>query len=387
LGVWGVRTPADLALAVLFLLLPMAVWVAPSPLRDLYAYPRALILLWNLALFWWLTVHCGRSAPLRTLCAGGFVAVGTAIALAGLFGTRWDVKSPLLSAALDRLPKFLVGVFAGAQEGFSPNQLAGTLLYVLPFAAAWLLFVLYRRQAGATLLLAAAAGLMLLVTLISQSRAGLAGLAAAGIILVLCPWRWGRRLLGAGLFLAAAVLMLIPSTSLLVQVDNLTKAQGVYGSLSIAGRLEIWSRAIPAFADFFFTGVGLGAFRGVVQQLYPLYLFPADLDIAHAHNFFLQSGLDFGVFGLAALLALYLLASVQCLHLWRTPLFEGHRAWALGLFAALGGQAVYSMADAVAMGSKTNLLFWWLLALIFGLTAAWPRPARSLVAPLVTPKG
>ena len=72
--------------------------------------------------------------------------------------------------------------------------------------------------------------------------------------------------------------------------------------------------------------------------------------------------------GLAALLAIYLLAGERCWTLDRTPLFDGHRAWSAGLLAALLGQAVYSLADAVALGSKTNLLLWFLLGLIFGLS-------------------
>jgi O-antigen ligase len=272
-----------------------------------------------------------------------------------------------VSTTLPRLPQFPPGVFAGAQEGFSPNQLAGTLLYVLPFAAMWMAAEVRRRRSVLSLLPAAATGIMLLVLLVSQSRAGLVGLAASALLVALVPHRWGRWLPAAGLILIVLAAALLPVSSFLMQVDDATKVQGAYGSLSIAGRLEIWSRAAQAVQDFPFTGVGLGAFRGIVHQVYPLFLIPPGYDIAHAHNFFLQSFLDFGIFGLPAIAALYGLACVQCLHLWRTPLFPDHRAWALGLFASLCGQAVYSMADAVAMGSKTNLLFWWLLALIFGL--------------------
>jgi putative inorganic carbon (HCO3(-)) transporter len=170
--------------------------------------------------------------------------------------------------------------------------------------------------------------------------------------------------------LGVAVVVFFPVTEFLVALDDTTKVQGAYGSLSISGRLEIWARAVAALRDFPLTGVGLGAFRAIVHAVYPLYLIPPDYDIAHAHNFFLQAGLDFGLFGLIAVVALYLLAAVQCSALWRTRLFAEHQAWGLGLLAALLGQAVYSLADAVAMGSKPNLLLWWLLGLIFGLTGS-----------------
>lgn len=42
-----------------------------------------------------------------------------------------------------------------------------------------------------------------------------------------------------------------------------------------------------------------------------------DFDIAHAHNFFLQTALDSGLPGLLALLAIYMVAVVQIVGLWR----------------------------------------------------------------------
>lgn len=387
LGVWFPRTPADWPLLLLILLLPLAVWVAPADLRARYAWPRALILFWNLALFALAATHSRRGNRLRTLTAGGLVLLGAGIAAAALFGTHWDTKSPLLTALLERLPRLPTALFGAADEGFSPNQVAGTLLYALPPALAWLAVAVRRRRPLPIAALALACAVMGLVMAATQSRAGLAGLAAALLILLLWPWRWGRRLLGIGAAAILAALIFLPIPDLLTALDDTTKVQGAYGSLSIAGRMEIWARAARALADFPLTGVGLGAFRGVVHQLYPLYLIPPDYDIAHAHNFFLQSGLDLGLLGLVAVLALYLLAGERCWTLDRTPLFDGHRAWSAGLLAALLGQAVYSLADAVALGSKTNLLLWLLLGLIFGLSdsSAFPRRGmRSADEALVT---
>jgi putative inorganic carbon (HCO3(-)) transporter len=354
LGYWIVRTPADWALALLVLLLPLAVWVAPFGLRTAYAYPRSLIIAWNLAFF-------------STIV----------IATAALFGTRWEVKVPLLTAWLDQLPHPLRNAFSGAQEGFSPNQVAGTLLYVYALALVLLWMEVRQRRWTRVLVLAGACTIMGVVMLATQSRAGFAGLMTSIAILLLWPHIWGRWLLAAGIVVALASLLLLPVRDVLVAVDDTTKVQGIYGSLSIAGRLEIWSRALEALQDFPFTGVGLGSFRGIVHEIYPLYLIPADYNIAHAHNFFLQSGLDFGLGGLVAVLAIYCVAAVQCAALWRTPLILFHRQLGAGLLAALFGQAVYGLADAVTFGSKTNVLFWWLLGLVFGITAGIGRTHRD----------
>ena len=84
---------------------------------------------------------------------------------------------------------------------------------------------------------------------------------------------------------------------------------------SLAGRQEIWSRALYAIQDFPLTGTGPGLFRELVPPLYPLFRLSSDKDIAHAHNQWLQTALDFGLPGLIAYLALWL-GLVGCL--WRT---------------------------------------------------------------------
>jgi O-antigen ligase len=125
--------------------------------------------------------------------------------------------------------------------------------------------------------------------------------------------------------------------------------------------------------------MGLGTFRVLVHLLYPMPGVPPTFDVAHAHNFFLQTGLDFGVPGLAALLLLYVAAVVQLVRLafvprqnpiWSPFPFVTPRVLAIGWMGCLVGQTVYSLFDAVAMGSKPNFIWWWWLALIFA-TANW----------------
>ena len=75
-------------------------------------------------------------------------------------------------------------------------------------------------------------------------------------------------------------------------------------------RLEIWSRALYMLQDFPFTGIGMGAFRQVANLLYPFFLAGPDAEIPHAHNIFLQVGVDLGLPGLIAWLALLILVCV-----------------------------------------------------------------------------
>jgi len=140
----------------------------------------------------------------------------------------------------------------------------------------------------------------------------------------------------------------------------------VVGDIIIAGRLEIWSRALYAVRDFPVTGCGLGAFRKVAWILYPLFSTYPNTDFAHAHNIFLQTALDLGIPGLVAYLALLGLWGFTC---WekahsQDPLI---RWTALGLLASMIALHAYGLTDALALGSKPGVVLWFGLGLVAAL--------------------
>ncbi len=72
---------AGLALWFWFLvMLPISVWVAPASFRDLYSWPRALILVWNFCLFWSVLAHASQSRRGLGWLLVGWVAAIQAIA-------------------------------------------------------------------------------------------------------------------------------------------------------------------------------------------------------------------------------------------------------------------------------------------------------------------
>jgi len=349
-------------------MLPVSVWAAPGPLREEYATPRALILVWNFFLFWTVVSHASRRRELFNLCVAGFGGIGVGIAVAALFGTQWINKFPMVGPLLTRLPKPLLGIFAGAEEGFSPNQLAGTLLYILPIFVALACYgIFYERNKWRNWLpVGLAAGVMGLLLIFSQSRGGLLGFATALTLMLLVNRRWGRWVLGIGVILIVLALPVIPFESIFSATEDLTANLGS-GVLSLKGRPEIWNRALMAIGDFPFTGLGLGTFRRIVHIFYPFFSISASFDIGHAHNFFLQTALDTGLPGLISLLSLYCIAIFQSIRLWKSGL-SVNRIWAIGMFGSLAAQIVYGLFDAVAMGAKTNFLFWYQMALLFAIT-------------------
>lgn len=378
LGFWLKRTPIDGPLFLLFLvLLPIAIWVPNEALRSLYSLPRAGIMVWCFCLFWVVVVYVGGSARHESVLVGAYFSVGVLVAVAALLGTEWVSKLPLLTPLLGLLPTVLVGQFEGAESGFSPNQVAGTLLYILPLLLALIIGEWRQERRRDVLTISClAATLMGLVIVATQSRAGIVGLGVSILILVLAPHRWGRGVLLAGAIGILLTLLVFPVGDFLVSLDAATRSDIVNSGVNMSARFEIWQRAVFGIYSFPFTGMGLGTFRQIAPDLYPFSTIPPSYDIAHAHNFFLQVALDFGLPGLISVLAIYLLAVAQAVSLWKSHSYTEGQIWAIGFLAVLGGQTVYSMADAVAMGAKTHFVFWYFLALLFGIAQGLPRTVQ-----------
>ena len=124
------------------------------------------------------------------------------------------------------------------------------------------------------------------------------GVLAMGLALLTRRWMLAAV---AGLLGSMALLILAP-ISLIDLLSDAPPVEAIGGMGGLGFRQEVWTQAINGIHDFVFTGMGLGTFREIVRILYPLSIDPG-YDIGHAHNFFLQSGLDFGLPGLIAVIA------------------------------------------------------------------------------------
>jgi putative inorganic carbon (hco3(-)) transporter len=364
LGLWRVQTPADWPLILLFLvMLPISVVVAPPLLREAYSIPRAVILIWNFCLFSLAVTYVSQSPTLLNGFAGFLIAITSLIAMLAPLGIKWVEKAPGMAYAFTVIPSPLIGVFRGAESGFSPNQVAGAILCAFPLTVALASASIVRRRISIwQMLLLLSVVCMGLVLMLTQSRAGLLGASMGLVGMGLLTQRWGRWTLAG---LSSVVLLTAPLWfQLLDGYDGRLPVDSIVAIDSFVSRQEIWNRAYAGISDFALTGMGLGTFRSVVWLLYPLFLTPTGYDIAHAHNLFLQQALDFGLPGLVALVAAYLIVWVQIISIYRAG--KRWRVWSYGFAGCLISQTIYSQFDVVAMGSKPNFLFWLLLALILG---------------------
>lgn len=371
-GRFFVPTPVDWPLAGLALMGLVSLYATPD---LLFSLPKVVGLAYGLAVFaavvFTVQTRPGRLWPAAALLLlSGLVVVGL-----GSVGVRWTNKFDQLDALLARLPPRLLAL-PGAEAGVSPNEVAGVLLWVLPVGVALSVALLghgralWRQRGGATAVLVvlfvwgatAAMGLMMLLT---QSRAGLLGLLAGlGLLLLLALGRV-RWWLAAGLLLALLLAgTAVWQTGSEALVASFTAQAGERSLETMAGRVEIWERAVYGLQDFALTGMGMNMFRVHVFTYYPTFFLNRDSDFAHAHNHFLQAGLDLGLPGLVAYAALWLGMAALVWQAWRRAESLWRRALAGGGAAALAAYFVYGLVDAVALGARPGFIFWLLLGLL-----------------------
>ncbi len=341
-----------------------------------------------------------------------FLLAGVGIALLGLLGSQWTIsKFSFLNPITAQLPETGVSL-QGAEGGIHPNEVSGALTWVLPMFVA--LSVAYLREVGpfqartashstskqwllwggwalkiilwlSTLFVAG-------VFVLTQSRSGYIGLLVTVFawFLVLLPSR-GRWVVVCSLVLISFLVGLYVHQVGWEAVQRWYLSHRLVGgrglsTKSFEGRIEIWSRAIFGLQDFAFTGMGMNTFRYVVNVLYPLF-YTSSRDLGHAHNEFLQAGLDLGIPGLIAFLALYIGAFWMLSRVWqwasllrecsRFSLRGLTRGVVLGLGGGLLAHLAFGITDAVALGAKPGFLFWMLLGLVSGLYAQSVEAMRS----------
>jgi putative inorganic carbon (hco3(-)) transporter len=300
------------------------------------------------------------------------VLLGVAIFLGLVFvGSSWGNKIAVLQQLSARLPAILRGL-PGADTGFHPAEVGGALTWLIfmPAAVAIGLWAQRRSQRvwpwliGLGVLTTA----LLLALLLTQSRSAWLGVAAGAAVLLWLSGRRGRIALGAGAVVLIIILVLgAPGRFMSNGGPSSTSAadQAAFDP-SLVDRTEIWSRAIYGLQDFPFTGMGLGTFRYVMPILYPLFSVSPDVDLGHAHNEWLQAGVDLGLAGLIAFVALQGLSLMLAYQAFQMAWPVTVRWLMAGVLAGLVAHSIYGLTDAVALGAKPGVFLW----ILMGLSAA-----------------
>ncbi len=398
---WALRrepwplTPFNGALLLFALMIPVAIRVSVAPE---FSYPDGIRLVLGLAVFRYIGFLARTRRRLIwasiVFCLAGLLATGI-----GVIAVQWPEKAAFLSPLTEHLPR-LIALFPEDQgpPGVHPNQLAAILMIFLPLAVTLTMCWPYDgrstwRKVPLLVTVAVWGALTGSTLLLTQSRSGWiggwAGIAAALALLgSTLPRSWRKWTVWG----TCAVLIILP-LGWIVHIgpegishlwENPADETAVGSLNTLVFRQEVWRWALVGVRDFPFTGCGLGAFRRVARILYPLdpLKVSPNYDIGHAHNIFLQTALDLGIPGLVAYVALLLVAGAACWNVARQgdPLT---RPLAIGLAAGLLALHTYGMTDAMALGSKLAVVFWFALGLIAGICphSAVHSPQSAVISP------
>ncbi len=361
------RTPLDGPALLLALMGGVSLWATAFPEITWAQVAR----LWSgligaYAVSWW-----ANSRARLTWTAWGLIAAGVGMALLSFFTVRWSqTKLFLIPEALYTRFPLLVS------DPVHPNIMASAMVLLLPlpltlFLSPWTEVPLLSRHRWLwRALLAIAVLLMGGVLLLTKSRGGYVA-AAIGFLTFL--WLSGRRKLAVALLLVCVIAgaWIISSGRSAETTPDLIDQSA--DPATLAFRVNVWRVALWMLADFPFTGVGMGTFNDVAALLYPFY----EAQNPGTHNVYLQAGVDLGLPGLTAYLALLGLVvwiGWQAVRRFREIESSGLCAVAVGGLSGMMALLVHGLVDNTMWNTRAAFLPW----LVMGLLAALHRCAHAM---------
>jgi O-antigen ligase len=200
--------------------------------------------------------------------------------------------------------------------------------------------------------------MMTFVLILTQSRLGMASLiVASGVSGLLAFPRMRRVVLGVFVVSLVFVLIIGPERLVTIFVDSVAGR----GFVSWDSRLALWRMTLQVLIDFPFTGIGLAVFYPVSTYLYtfgfsPLWMF------GHAHETYLQMGVDFGLAGLISFAMMIWIAIRQG---WPDR-DTGRELWILrlGVWTSVLTYALFGIFDGLPLWTKPGFVVWALLGLV-----------------------
>lgn len=353
-----IHSPLAIPICLLLLWLPITIWVSVDRTASWVA---AGYLVWGIALYItivnWSPIYA-HPEWLSWLLLG----CGLSLALVSPFLIVWKPTFRLFYLPLyDRLQAIQLTSY----ETIHANVLAGVLVLILPLL---LVLILHNVRGFSSCIQFERTSFMAICFV------GLLFIYSFGL-LVLTQSRGGLLALLTSLFLVLFVhrprslYFVLLSTPLAVffhDSHGLTLLNQISSDGSLGGwadRLTIWRWSLDALYDFVFTGIGIGAFTKVIPLLYPLHI---DIEgYPHAHNLLLQIGVDLGLPGLIAYLALLFNLFAMLISVLRNqPRHSLNWTLAVGSLGSLVAILTHGLLDAVTWGTKLAFMPWLLYALI-----------------------
>lgn len=366
-----VHTPMDIPILGLVVMLPVSLYASVNLQLSL---PKLTGIILGVATFY-SVVNTALTRRDIWIITSLLLLGGVGVSVLSLVGTDWAAKFPTLASIYKHLPQLIRGVTRSPGGGFHPNEVGGTLILFIPLALSLLLAMVHSRW-----LLTASLSLILLITVLTfvltQSRSAFFGLSVALLALGAIKNRWLRLIFGLAVVVSIILLWHFGIERVGHLVLDVGEETVAVGTLTFAGRMEVWQRAIYMIQDFPYTGIGLNTFDLVANVMYPFFLIGPEAQVIHAHNNFLQVGVDLGIPGLVACLSLLTTFTLMAWRVYRHSNDRVLQALAAGLLCGMLAHQVYGLTDAITLGAKPGIALWAMMGLM-AATYAHVLPARG----------
>lgn len=286
----------------------------------------------------------------RAVC----IAVVAGGLLAAAFGIHEfahpTIKQQLMTEISDRIPL----VFG--EQRLDINQFADSLL--LPLA---LILVGTVRTTRWSLRLTGFAAILVLVYAMSLAASREAFVAVGAMLAYFAITLPERRQVGV---IAAAL------AALALANHNLWNRFLSASSSGGSGRLGIWSAGFAAFRQHWLFGAGSGSFANAYDDVYLKVFQLYDMGWSRAaHNMLLQNGVEYGVVGIALLIAIVVFS-------WRSVGFSDRATPLFGMTVAIRG-ALLALCIAGSFVDLTTTKILWLTLMLAALLRSCVATARA----------
>lgn len=235
----------------------------------------------------------------------------------------------------------------------NPNTFAEYLVMLCPLSVG---LMWETRDTKKKLFFMATTGIQLLAILLTMSRGGWIGIAAAAVFFLFFV---EKRLLLLGIPAGVVGLSLLPSSyfNRIISIFNFADSSTSY-------RFKIWDITIGGvIRDHLYTGVGLGHLP--YKKIFETYI--RTMPIYHAHNTYLQVFAELGLMGFLVFIFL-ILTVFKVGYVWLLKSKERYfNIMGSAMMAGFFGVLVHGVFENVLYLTKITLTFWILVALIYKL--------------------
>lgn len=288
-----------------------------------------------------------------------FLAGSIILALIGIFGMSSKYNMKYLDFIYNtqlKIPNINFNL-PGAEEGFHPNAIGGTLIIVLPIFISLLSsafthdknnFLFIKRKANIGFFIT---GLFVIssVLFLTQSRGSWIGL-FIGILFLLIIKKKFKMLILALIFLLLTMIVFFSfeNSSFLLQ-----EMQG-----KMINRISLWSIAIDNIQTYPIFGIGMNYVRRIPSVEY---------ETAHFHNHFLHIAAELGLPALIGFLSIIISVLFMCLKVLHHSNVLWMNAIIAGLLSGQIAHLVFGINDSIPLGAKTGIFFWISIGLIVAI--------------------